>query len=113
MVYVSRDQNGKITGAFANPQDYANEELPDDNVEVIAFKEKLKRLLEYGGRSEAEIARLAAIRADATRQDLINRLNSATPVQINTYVDNNMNNLAEARALVKKILLVIATDSRT
>lgn len=46
--------------------------------------------------------------ADATRTDLLNRLRTASPTQINTYVDANVTTLAEARALFKKILLVLA-----
>lgn len=53
-------------------------------------------------------ARRASFDADATRADLLTRLRSATPAQINSYVDNNVANLAEARALFKKILLVLA-----
>ena len=52
--------------------------------------------------------RRASFDADATRADLLTRLRAATPAQISTYVDNNVANLAEARALFKKILLVLA-----
>lgn len=52
--------------------------------------------------------RKAAFDADATRADLLSRLALASPAQISSYVDANMTNLAEARALVKKMLLVMA-----
>jgi hypothetical protein len=40
MPYVSRDESGNITGVFANLQSgYAEEYLPDDDPEVIAFLE--------------------------------------------------------------------------
>lgn len=52
--------------------------------------------------------RQAAFDADATRADLLERLRNATPAQINTYVDSNVTNLADARALFKRILLVLA-----
>jgi hypothetical protein len=43
MPYVSRDNDGKINGAYAILQpDYAEEYLPDDDPEVIAFQESLK-----------------------------------------------------------------------
>lgn len=45
---------------------------------------------------------------DADRKDLQTRLNGATPAQIKAYVDNNVNNLADAKTLLKKILLLLA-----
>ena len=40
MPYVQRDDEGNITGCFANPQPgFAEEYLPDDNPEVVAFNE--------------------------------------------------------------------------
>jgi len=58
--------------------------------------------------SLAEEARKAALRADAMRQQLIAQLEVATPAQISNYVDANVTNLAEARALFKRILLVMS-----
>lgn len=38
MAYVQRDENGLIIGVFTNAQEgYAEEELPDDDSEVVAF----------------------------------------------------------------------------
>jgi hypothetical protein len=40
MPYVQRDDEGNITGIFANPQPgFAEEYLPDDDPEVVAFLE--------------------------------------------------------------------------
>jgi hypothetical protein len=37
-VYAERDDAGNITGVYANPQPgYAEEELPNDHPEVVAF----------------------------------------------------------------------------
>lgn len=52
--------------------------------------------------------RKATFDADATRADLLTRLRTATPAQINSYVDANVANLAEARTLFKRILLVLS-----
>lgn len=52
--------------------------------------------------------RRAAFDADATRTDLLDKLRNSTPAQISTYVDTNVTNLADARALFKKILLVMS-----
>jgi hypothetical protein len=41
MPYVQRDQEGKVIGLFAQPQEgYAEEFLSDDNPEVVAFLEE-------------------------------------------------------------------------
>lgn len=52
--------------------------------------------------------RKEAIDTDTTRLDLLTRLRNATPAQISAYVDNNVTDLASARALFKKILLVLS-----
>lgn len=49
-----------------------------------------------------------AIVDDADRKDLLDRLQSATPAQIKTYVANNVNNLADAKVLLAKILLILS-----
>lgn len=64
-------------------------ELPP---EVIAFRE-----------------RVALFAADTDREDLVSKLRDATPEQIKTYITNNVTNLAEARVLLTKMALVLAT----
>jgi hypothetical protein len=59
-----------------------------------------------------ELARREAIRTDPERVDLLNRLRTATAAQIRTYVDNNVTNLASAREMLKRILILIALDAR-
>lgn len=60
----------------------------------------------------AEVARRQGIRDDPLRADILNRLRTATAAQISNYVDANVVDLASARALFKRILLLIALDSR-
>lgn len=60
----------------------------------------------------AENARTAAIRADAGRADMLARLQSATPAQIDTWLTNNVTNLAQARTVLGTILKLIALDAR-
>lgn len=59
-----------------------------------------------------QAARLSAIRNDAGRVSLIERLKAATPAQIDTYVENNVTTLAQARNMFKTILKLIALDAR-
>jgi hypothetical protein len=60
----------------------------------------------------AEATREADIRGDAGRVDLLNRLKTASPSQIDTWVDNNVTNIATARTVLKAIIKVIALDAR-
>lgn len=61
----------------------------------------------------AEANRAASFRADAGRVDLLSRLKTATPAQIDTWVDNNVTTLAGAKTVFKAILKVIALDIRS
>jgi hypothetical protein len=56
----------------------------------------------------AEEARRAALRADAIALDMLSRLSTATPAQINAFVDGNVTDLAGARAMFKRIILILA-----
>lgn len=38
MPFVQRNWKGEVTGLFANPQDHAKEELPDDHPDVVSFR---------------------------------------------------------------------------
>ncbi len=57
---------------------------------------------------EAEEQRIVALKADAFRQDLVDKLTSASARQINDFVDANVTDLSSARAMFKRILLVLA-----
>lgn len=57
-------------------------------------------------------ARRNAIAAETDRIDIVTRLNTATPAQINAWIDNNVTDLASARAVLKAIIKAIALDFR-
>jgi hypothetical protein len=57
---------------------------------------------------QAEDDRLATIEQEPICVDLLDRLKAATPTQINNYIDANVTDLASARALFKRILLVMS-----
>jgi hypothetical protein len=60
---------------------------------------------------DAEKARLAEISADVDLSDLRDRLRSASAAQIKTYVQNNVTDLASAKVLFAKILLLLAKEN--
>lgn len=51
--------------------------------------------------------RIVEFEADSDFSDLLNKIKDATPAQIKTYVQNNVTDLASAKVLFAKILLVL------
>ncbi len=52
----------------------------------------------------AERARITSFRVEATQQDLIGRLQTATPAQIDAWLVNNVTTLAQARTVLGAIV---------
>jgi hypothetical protein len=48
-----------------------------------------------------------AFYGDTDFQDLLSKIQAATPAQVKTYVANNVTDLASARLLLTKILLLL------
>jgi hypothetical protein len=61
----------------------------------------------------AERQRAATFNGDADRIDMLNRLKTATPAQIDAYIDANVTNLAQARTFLKKLTKVLALAVRS
>jgi hypothetical protein len=53
------------------------------------------------------------LRGDAARAALLTRLQAATPSQIDAYVEANVKTIADARAMFKAMLKLIALDGRS
>jgi hypothetical protein len=52
--------------------------------------------------------------AEPDRADLMTRLQSATPAQIDTFIDNNVTSIATARTVLKALLkLMVAAQFRS
>jgi hypothetical protein len=60
----------------------------------------------------ALVAREGAFVADAQRADLVTRLKSASPAQIDNWIDGNVTSIATARAVLKAIVKVLALHIR-
>jgi hypothetical protein len=61
-----------------------------------------------GSPNDAWVDRQNTFYADIDIQDLLSKIQAATPAQIKTYVTNNVTDLASARVLLTKMLLLIA-----
>lgn len=53
--------------------------------------------------------RQTAFQADNNRQAMITALTSATPAQLQTYINNNVTDLPSARLMLYRLALVVAT----
>lgn len=60
----------------------------------------------------AEQLRLKNIEFDVGAAELLDRLCTLTVTQINTYIDNNVTDLASARTMFKRVVLVLALVAR-
>lgn len=79
-------------------------------------------VVDYNGEFETYVAqgdtpppvpddpRMAALRTDQGRLDLLMKLKSATPADIDAWLATNMTNLAQARAVVGALVKLIATN---
>ena len=60
-----------------------------------------------------ESSRNASFKSEPDRIDLINRLRTATPAQVNSWIDTNVTSLAAARAVLKALVKVLALHIKT
>jgi hypothetical protein len=56
---------------------------------------------------DAETARVESFTSSADFQDLETRLKTATPAQINSWVDNNVTSIATVRPVLKAIIKLL------
>lgn len=79
-MYVQRNEQGKIIGAFANLQEgFAESSVPDDSPELLAFYSPPEVILQAVNAQRDGLLALAAIRIDP-RQDAVD-LGRATPAE--------------------------------
>lgn len=85
-----------------------------NGVEVVCSTEEEAALQAEWSQGETQIAadtaerlRLQGIREDALRQQLQAQLDAATAAQISSFVDNQVTDLASARLMFKRILLLL------
>lgn len=67
----------------------------------------------YQQAKTAAATRRSDIVNDPLRSGLLNQLNTSTAAQISTFVDNNVTDIASAKTMFKRILLMIALDVRS
>lgn len=50
------------------------------------------------------------LRSDTDAVDLMTQLQGSSPAQIRSYVNSNVNNIADAKQMLVKILLILASE---
>jgi hypothetical protein len=56
-----------------------------------------------------EEQRASTFRSDAARIDMLDKLRNATPAQIDTWVENQVTNLASAKVVLAMLIKILAT----
>jgi hypothetical protein len=103
-LFVERDASGKISGLYANPQEYATEELPDDSPEVVAF------LAGPTPEQRLEATRAVALDTLLTRDDLTGVQVRAVVSAVVFLINNRLEALGQQRVLEAEILQFIAAN---
>jgi hypothetical protein len=97
-MYVQRDVNLKINGAFANPQKgYAEEFIADDAPELLAYFAPTAQQI-------ADASAITTAKADA----VITYLVTHTPAEIENYVSTNVADLTTAKGVLGKLAVAVS-----
>lgn len=105
-MYVERNGGNKIIGAYAQPQpDKVMGQLNDNDPELLLF-------LNPDTRPEniAEKNRISTFTLDPQTQDLLNRLRTATPAQIDSWLQTNVTTLAQARTVLGALVKMLVSQ---
>jgi hypothetical protein len=105
---VVRDSANRVRGCGPNDDSYNPSIPPDGSLSVS----DVFLPIDLTPEESSEQARKTAIVSDPLRANLLNAVKTATNAQISNYVDNNVTDLASARTMFKRILLLISLDQR-
>jgi hypothetical protein len=109
MPYVER-RDGKVTGLYANKQPgYAEEFLEEDHPELVA-----EAAAEAAAKAAAEALAVAerTVAEEVRKDAFVKTFLAMTPAEVETYINNNTASLAETRALLKKMALMLLALSK-
>lgn len=79
---------------------------------VPTYQEILDALAAVDATASTKNARTTAFNNDPDRNALVAAVKNATPAQIKTYINNNVNSLATARDMLIKLTLLVAMTLR-
>lgn len=104
-VFVERDATGIIKGVYQNPQPgYADEELPDDAPEVVAFRAGPTP------EQQLEATRAVALGTLLTRDDLTGVQVRAVVAAVVYLINDRLEALGQPRVLEAEVLQFLATN---
>jgi hypothetical protein len=79
-----------------------------DRVEVVRTVELIPLPPPPTAQEQAELDRRAAINAEAQADILIEKMRTATPLEIKNYVQNNITNLDTAKAVISRLAVAVS-----
>jgi hypothetical protein len=91
-----------------NGSDYTGLEWLDETQTKPTEQEITDKIVELNAAADAENIRINNFKNDAGQMDLADRLKNATPQQIDTWLTNNVTNLAQARTVLGAIVKFLA-----
>lgn len=98
---------GVSVGSVADRSTWRIDYAPEATLEQKAAAANVLASFDLAGDIAAEDQQAMLREADADYRDIIDRLHATTPVQIKQYVQNNVTDLASAKVLLAKILLLL------
>jgi hypothetical protein len=91
-----------------NGSDYTGLEWLDETQTKPTEQEILDKINELNAAADAESIRITNFKNDAAQADLLDRLKTATPNQIDTWLTNNVTTLAQARVVLGAVIKFLA-----
>jgi hypothetical protein len=88
--------------------DYTGLEWLDETQTKPTEQEILDKIVELNAAADAEHTRITNFKNDPGQMDLADRLNTATPQQIDTWLTNNVTTMAQARNVLGAIVKFLA-----
>ena len=88
--------------------DYTGLEWLDETQTKPTEQEITDKIDEINAAAEAENTRITSFKNDSAQTDLMDRLKTATPNQIDTWLNNNVTSMAQARNVLGAIIKLLA-----
>jgi hypothetical protein len=88
--------------------DYTTLEWLDATTTKPTQQEVTDKIAELNAAADAEDSRITGFKNDTGQMDLANRLNTATPTQIDSWLAANVTTLAQARGVLGAIVKFLA-----
>lgn len=95
-----------------NGNNYADLEWLDQVQTKPTEQEIIDEMAALDDAASVEETRMASVKGDAGFQDLLDKLKTMTPAEWQTYLDNNLTNIASAKVVIYRMGLALMLLAR-